>query len=1129
MIKTFKTYTFLATLFIGFLFLISPLTVFAQTNVSGSISTDTTWAVADSPFIVQGSITISSGITLTVEPGVVVKFEDSFDNHIAVYGSLDVQGTALNKVYFTSAQDDSVGGDTNGDGNATTPAPEDWAQIRVFEGGQTNINHTEIRYGGSAFIYNCGFPAVCQGGLHNQGGVIFVTNSKISQNGKYGIDNQKGTTTVSTSEISFNEQGLRFSGRISATKGGELTISNSTISNNTDIGVYAHGSLGSKLILNNNTFLNNTKDVRLLFIDFDHTNNTSSGSTNTGFYIASSFVDNALLKKDNMPYVVEGFIALSSGNTTTIDPGVVIKFTDNAFLDVRGDLFAQGTEEDKIVFTSIKDDFFLGDTNGDAGATTPAPEDWAQIRVFNDALVNLSHTNLRYGGFESSCGFPLACRGVVVNNGGILNIDSSKISQNGRIGVDHDRGVTVISNSEISENLNGIDLTSNNISGSLTIHNSSIHDNNNFGIQNLSPIVVNAIGNWWGDSSGPFHLTENILGQGNEVSDRVDFIPFLTLDPINHPRTPVVVVPGITGSKLNKKTLIPPNLFRIDEVWPNFDAMLFSKSDDHLDDLILDNNGATTTNLILGDIFREKFVFDFFEGLINELESNGYEEGVDLFVFSYDWRLKNEYNAGQLKVKIDEILNQTGKNQADIVAHSMGGLVSKYYIKHLSNSSVRKFVDISTPHLGSPETAKTLLYGDNLGIPFLNTNKINIISQNMPSIYQLLPSLNYFDLTDSDYEYYLFDLKDFDEDSITGRLTHNQSLDFLSNTGRNSTLLSEVDAFHNDLDNWSGSDFGVNTTNIVGCGLPTIGKIFINDKEETGGFKYALVYIDGDETIPLRSAESIGSDNVYYVNNESHATMSSASGVRQLVSSVLTDLIFDLSSYSNISENKDNCGFSGKVFSVHSPVELHVYDSQDRHMGPVENGDTEVSIPGAVYDVIEDNKFAFLPEGGTYRVEMIATDTGSFGVDIETIENVAITNTLTYTNIPLTTASTTAKITLAPSQIDFSIKIDQDGDGNFETVVQPDGTELSLEELIQKFENKVLELELENSLKMKLLNSLEKIKRELEKNHINSEDKILKTIKKMKKELNKAVNKGDISEDSADTLLSILEEISIKL
>ena len=49
----------------------------AATDISGHISADTIWIAANSPYVVSADVTIDSGITLTVEPGVVVKFHEN--------------------------------------------------------------------------------------------------------------------------------------------------------------------------------------------------------------------------------------------------------------------------------------------------------------------------------------------------------------------------------------------------------------------------------------------------------------------------------------------------------------------------------------------------------------------------------------------------------------------------------------------------------------------------------------------------------------------------------------------------------------------------------------------------------------------------------------------------------------------------------------------------------------------------------------------------------------------------------------------------------------------------------------------------------------------------------------------
>src|SRR3989338_8641858 len=91
---------------------------------TGSISTDTTWSAEYSPYVISGSTSIASGYTLTIEPGVVVKFY-STSGTLSVGGTLDAQGTSAAPIAFTSYYDDDSGGDTNGDDDATSAAAGD--------------------------------------------------------------------------------------------------------------------------------------------------------------------------------------------------------------------------------------------------------------------------------------------------------------------------------------------------------------------------------------------------------------------------------------------------------------------------------------------------------------------------------------------------------------------------------------------------------------------------------------------------------------------------------------------------------------------------------------------------------------------------------------------------------------------------------------------------------------------------------------------------------------------------------------------------------------------------------------------------------------------------------------------
>jgi pimeloyl-ACP methyl ester carboxylesterase len=61
-----------------------------------------------------------------------------------------------------------------------------------------------------------------------------------------------------------------------------------------------------------------------------------------------------------------------------------------------------------------------------------------------------------------------------------------------------------------------------------------------------------------------------------------------------------------------------------------------------------------------------------------------------------------EQHAEGLKRFIEEICEVTGEQKVDIVAHSLGGLISRYAIQRLDMTpAVRNLITLATPHLGT--------------------------------------------------------------------------------------------------------------------------------------------------------------------------------------------------------------------------------------------------------------------------------------------------------------------------------------------------------------------------------------------------------------------------------------------
>jgi len=375
----------------------------------------------------------------------------------------------------------------------------------------------------------------------------------------------------------------------------------------------------------------------------------------------------------------------------------------------------------------------------------------------------------------------------------------------------------------------------------------------------------------------------------------------------------------------------------------------------------------------------------------------------------------------------------------------MGGLVTKRYIQEYGQDNVNKFIDIATPHLGAPKAFKILAYGDGLDIValnyfhILNGDRIQIISQNMPAVYQLLPSRQYFDSTDQNYDSYIYDYNDIDQNGVKGELNYDESTELMKNTGRNEYLLAKNDELHNEIDNFDPAAYGVEAYNVVGCNQPTVGKVYILNKEKNG-YEYGLKYISGDSTVPLRSAE--GLNNVvrtYYATGAEHSTLPSYSGVKQLVTAIENnqETDFDYFQYSNIGQDDKACVLNGWEISYHSPIELHIYDENNNHLGPNQDGDIETGIAGASYDIIDGNKFAFLPKGHTYRIVGQATDSGTFNARVQDIQGGETIETQYFNQVVLNSTSTNVEYNLNDQTESVIMNMDEDGDQVFEQIIEP--------------------------------------------------------------------------------------------
>jgi hypothetical protein len=141
--------------FILFMFFVSLAA--SATDITGTVTSNTTWTAANSPYVIVNSIEVNPGITLTVEPGVQVKFNQN--RYLHVRGTLNANGAT-----FT--------------GNAGVTKGF-WEGIYVsyeyYEVGRVNLNNCKVEYAQNIHVRN-GQLTLHKCTLNNFSGTVRISN-----------------------------------------------------------------------------------------------------------------------------------------------------------------------------------------------------------------------------------------------------------------------------------------------------------------------------------------------------------------------------------------------------------------------------------------------------------------------------------------------------------------------------------------------------------------------------------------------------------------------------------------------------------------------------------------------------------------------------------------------------------------------------------------------------------------------------------------------------------------------------------------------------------------------------------------------------------------------------------------
>jgi len=332
---------------------------------------------------------------------------------------------------------------------------------------------------------------------------------------------------------------------------------------------------------------------------------------------------------------------------------------------------------------------------------------------------------------------------------------------------------------------------------------------------------------------------------------------------------PVIFIPGDGGSqleaKLNKSSTVhyicdktTPDFFSI---WLNIELLVPVVIDCWIDNVKLSYNNVTRTTSNqegvdirvpnFGDPFTVEWIDPskiapgaYFKDIGNLLVQMGYTRNINLRGAPFDFRKgPNENDAFffQLQALVEETYKRNGNTKVILLAHSMGGPMSLYFLQNMpqewKDKYIKSLVTLSAAWGGSIKAIKVFVVGDDLGVFVLNGGILKQMQITSPSLAWLMPSQDLW-----------------------------QPNEVLVQTDYKNYSLSNIQQFFNDIGYPVGWEMrkdqepymdlsppGVEVHCLYGTGVDTIDKMIYKSGKfpDSPTFQYG----DGDGTVNLRSLQ----------------------------------------------------------------------------------------------------------------------------------------------------------------------------------------------------------------------------------------------------------------------------------
>jgi hypothetical protein len=399
--------------------------------------------------------------------------------------------------------------------------------------------------------------------------------------------------------------------------------------------------------------------------------------------------------------------------------------------------------------------------------------------------------------------------------------------------------------------------------------------------------------------------------------------------------------------------------------------------------------------------------------------SDGYQVGVDLFVFAYDWRLDNSITAGLLRRYIDEfVVPASGSAIVDIVAHSMGGLVTRKYAALYNDARLNKVIYLGTPHGGSPKAFNVLALDDSLATKFftfpaswfVNAQTMARLSRTFPSVYQLLPQST-----------------PFVRHEALGMLSLSETYQLGFNLASQGPLVANAATFVASL----ASAVGVRDYNVVGSGIATLNGLTLKSPPGILPGTWCGAFGNGDDTVTIESATQQLADTIY-LRKVKHDRLPNSALAADVIMRILHDDVLSIPAEAAF------IPFSPGVtlgWCTGSPIRVSATDQEGRVTGRTSDGAVREQIPESSFFAFGHNESGVLPADGPHQFSIVATGAGVFDLTLDRrAEDGSVLNTTRFVDVPIG-VGWKGKLTVGLTEP--VLEMDADGDGATDFVVLP--------------------------------------------------------------------------------------------